>query len=174
MPFSFWYRVSECSYIANNVFQWRLNTRILLLKCACFGPCFSWLLKNLSSHPIILHILFSFSDLYVLHTNLFPKYWALCEAQSHLGPIPESISWDARNCSNLRLNLLWWWRMKKQDTGTEMLRLGKLCSLIGTYHPFSKSTHGAGEMAQCLRAPTALLKVLSSNPCNHMLAYNHL
>ena len=93
---------------------------------------------------------------------------------SALGPIPESCSWDARNCSNLRLTLLWWWRMKKQDTGTEMLRLGKLCSLIGTYHPFSKSTHGAGEMAQCLRAPTALLKVLSSNPCNHMLTYNHL
>jgi hypothetical protein len=32
----------------------------------------------------------------------------------------------------------------------------------------------AGEMAQWLRALTALLKVLSSNPSNHMVAYNHL
>jgi hypothetical protein len=33
---------------------------------------------------------------------------------------------------------------------------------------------GAGEMAQQLRALTALLKVLSSNPSNHMVAHNHL
>jgi hypothetical protein len=33
---------------------------------------------------------------------------------------------------------------------------------------------GAGEMAQWLRALTALLKVLSSNPSNHTMAYNHL
>jgi hypothetical protein len=32
---------------------------------------------------------------------------------------------------------------------------------------------GAGEMAQWLRALTALLKVLSSNPSNHMVAHNH-
>jgi hypothetical protein len=32
---------------------------------------------------------------------------------------------------------------------------------------------GAGEMAQQLRALTALLKVLSSNPINHMVAYNY-
>ena len=32
---------------------------------------------------------------------------------------------------------------------------------------------GAGEMAQWLRAPTALPKVLSSNPSNHMVAHNH-
>jgi DNA replicative helicase MCM subunit Mcm2 (Cdc46/Mcm family) len=30
------------------------------------------------------------------------------------------------------------------------------------------------EMAQRLRAPTALPEVLSSNPCNHMVAHNHL
>ena len=29
-------------------------------------------------------------------------------------------------------------------------------------------------MAQWLRAPTALLKVLSSIPSNHMVAHNHL
>ena len=32
---------------------------------------------------------------------------------------------------------------------------------------------GAGEMAQRLRALTALPKVLSSNPSNYMVAYNH-
>jgi hypothetical protein len=32
----------------------------------------------------------------------------------------------------------------------------------------------AGEMAQWLRAPTALLMVPSSNPSNHMVAHNHL
>ena len=33
---------------------------------------------------------------------------------------------------------------------------------------------GAGEMAQWLRVLTALPKVLSSNPSNHMVAHNHL
>jgi len=33
---------------------------------------------------------------------------------------------------------------------------------------------GAGEMAQQLRALTALLEVLSSIPSNHMVAHNHL
>jgi hypothetical protein len=37
----------------------------------------------------------------------------------------------------------------------------------------SKILSGAGEMAQQLRALTALPKVLSSNPSNHMVAYNH-
>jgi hypothetical protein len=31
----------------------------------------------------------------------------------------------------------------------------------------------AGEMAQRVRALTALLKVMSSNPSNHMVAHNH-
>jgi hypothetical protein len=34
-------------------------------------------------------------------------------------------------------------------------------------------TPGTGEMAQWLRAPTALRKVPSSNPSNHMVAHNH-
>jgi hypothetical protein len=36
-----------------------------------------------------------------------------------------------------------------------------------------KKCFSAGEMAQGLRALTALQKVLSSNPSNHMMAYNH-
>jgi hypothetical protein len=38
---------------------------------------------------------------------------------------------------------------------------------------FENTTLGVGEMAQWLRQPTALLKVLSSNPSNHMVAHNH-
>jgi hypothetical protein len=30
-----------------------------------------------------------------------------------------------------------------------------------------------GEMAQPVKAPTSLLKVMSSNPSNHMVAHNH-
>jgi hypothetical protein len=35
------------------------------------------------------------------------------------------------------------------------------------------NTNRAGEMAQRVRAPTALPKVLSSNPSNYMVAHNH-
>jgi hypothetical protein len=38
----------------------------------------------------------------------------------------------------------------------------------------SRHKEGAGEMAQRLKAPTALPEVLSSNPSNHMVAHNHL
>ena len=36
-----------------------------------------------------------------------------------------------------------------------------------------KELHRAGEMAQLLRTLNALLKVLNSNPSNHMMAQNH-
>jgi hypothetical protein len=36
-----------------------------------------------------------------------------------------------------------------------------------------KVRYRAGEMAQQLKAPTALPEVLSSNPSNHMVAHNH-
>jgi hypothetical protein len=38
----------------------------------------------------------------------------------------------------------------------------------------NKEIFRAGEMAQWLRAPTALPEVLSSNPSNHMVVHNHL
>jgi hypothetical protein len=38
---------------------------------------------------------------------------------------------------------------------------------------FQKPTPRADEMAQGVRALTALLKVLSSNPSNHIVAHNH-
>ena len=37
----------------------------------------------------------------------------------------------------------------------------------------SKNISRAGEMAQRLRALTTLLKVLSSNPSDHMVAHSH-
>jgi len=40
-------------------------------------------------------------------------------------------------------------------------------------HSFKKRFR-AGEMAQWLRAPTALPEVMSSIPSNHMVAHNHL
>jgi hypothetical protein len=41
------------------------------------------------------------------------------------------------------------------------------------WHMCRNGGPGAGEMAQQLRALTALLKVLSSNPSNHIVAHNH-
>ena len=38
----------------------------------------------------------------------------------------------------------------------------------------TKKQPRAGELAQRLRAPTALPEVLSSIPSNHMVAHNHL
>jgi hypothetical protein len=37
----------------------------------------------------------------------------------------------------------------------------------------NRREEGAGEMAQWVRALTALPKVLSSNPRNHMVVHNH-
>ena len=50
-----------------------------------------------------------------------------------------------------------------------------VAGMPGTSSLASVNTSGrAGEMAQWVRALTALLKVLSSNPSNHMVAHNHL
>jgi hypothetical protein len=42
------------------------------------------------------------------------------------------------------------------------------------FYFLKKVINWAGEMAQRLRAPTALPKVPSSNPSNHMVVHNHL
>jgi hypothetical protein len=44
---------------------------------------------------------------------------------------------------------------------------------LGVVGLVEKFTSGAGEMAERLRALTALPKVPSSNPSNHMVAHNH-
>jgi hypothetical protein len=41
------------------------------------------------------------------------------------------------------------------------------------YDSAIKNEDRAGETAQWLRAPTAFLKVPSSNPSNHMVAHNY-
>jgi hypothetical protein len=46
--------------------------------------------------------------------------------------------------------------------------------LVAMKRTHMKALKGAGEMAQWLRALTALPKVLSSNPSNHMVAHNRL
>jgi hypothetical protein len=52
------------------------------------------------------------------------------------------------------------------------------CYLLPLYFTFhtdsNKKSIGAGEMAQQLRALTALPEVLSSSPSNHMVAHNYL
>ena len=54
--------------------------------------------------------------------------------------------------------------------------LGKtLCFYVNQAGVFEKKElAGAGEMAQRVTAPTALPKVMSSNPSTHMVAHNHL
>ena len=51
--------------------------------------------------------------------------------------------------------------------------IDKSDNYIEAEHFFKNIMIRAGEMAQWLRAQTALPKVLSSNPGNHMLAQNH-
>jgi hypothetical protein len=46
--------------------------------------------------------------------------------------------------------------------------------IIFALNTYLKVVNRAGEMAQRLRVPTALPKVMSSNPSNHMVAHNHL
>ena len=61
--------------------------------------------------------------------------------------------------------------MKGQKTSGYRHALSALLQGAFSHKEF---TSGAGEMAQQLRALTALLKVLCSNPSNHMVAHNHL
>jgi hypothetical protein len=52
---------------------------------------------------------------------------------------------------------------------------GSIYSDLGTHTSIlKKMPHGDGEMAQQLRALTALPGVLSSIPSNHIVAHNHL
>jgi hypothetical protein len=60
-------------------------------------------------------------------------------------------------------------KKKKKKGGSE-----RIAGRKQTKFKERKETNGAGEMAQWLRVPTALPKVPSSNPSNHMVAHNHL
>uniref|UniRef100_A0A8C6GEW9 40S ribosomal protein S27 n=1 Tax=Mus spicilegus TaxID=10103 RepID=A0A8C6GEW9_MUSSI len=48
-----------------------------------------------------------------------------------------------------------------------------LCQPTGGKTRLTEGCSWAGEMAQWVKALTALPKVLSSNPSNHMVAHNH-
>jgi hypothetical protein len=65
------------------------------------------------------------------------------------------------------------WRCIYDLKKRELIFVCMFCLLSILLATFEKLTHWAGDMAQWLRAPTALLKVLSSNPSNHMVAHNH-
>jgi len=45
---------------------------------------------------------------------------------------------------------------------------------VAAFHDWMKRRPRAKEMAQWLRALTALPEVMSSNPSNHIVAHNHL
>ena len=70
--------------------------------------------------------------------------------------------------------------MTDLNTDATKFQLGQPVSFIGIpYRNMRLFLKGsdvtwAGEMAQQLRALTALLEFLSSNPSNHMVAHNHL
>jgi hypothetical protein len=59
----------------------------------------------------------------------------------------------------------------RQEHGS--IQAGMVKEEMKVLHLHLKANRGAGEMAQRLRAFTALLKILSSNPSNHMVAHNH-
>jgi hypothetical protein len=62
-------------------------------------------------------------------------------------------------------------RLQCRISNREQYRLQ--CRISNREQGSLRVTIWAGEMAQWLRAPTALPKVSSSNPSNHMVAHNH-
>jgi hypothetical protein len=79
--------------------------------------------------------------------------------------------------------LLWWlytWYILSSNFSVRSETLQKVMKNYTdhrqnfVYVTFFKDTIlGAGEMAQRLRVSAALLKAVSSNPSNHMMAHNH-
>jgi hypothetical protein len=63
--------------------------------------------------------------------------------------------------------------MTKQTTKRKEQRYS-LIKMMSSLRVKTALKKKVGEMAQQLRALTALLKVLNSNPSNHMVAHNHL
>ena len=74
-------------------------------------------------------------------------------------------------------NAIWKWTFFFWEKGVNTLKLRMIPKFPESPWPSNavrNITGGAGEMAQRVRVPTALPKVLSSNPSNHMAAHNHL
>jgi hypothetical protein len=95
----------------------------------------------------------------------------------------------ARLCTSMgksqHSNLVIYARLEVQGLVRVWEHNGKVCRLGRALTGYRRQTNGRGlklkmqafqatEMAQQLRTLTALPKVSSSNPSNHMVAYNHL
>jgi hypothetical protein len=65
------------------------------------------------------------------------------------------------------------WKQPRCPTMEEWIQNMWFIYTMEYYSAIKNVCHGAGEMAQWLRALTALLKVPSLNPSNHMVAHNH-
>jgi hypothetical protein len=65
------------------------------------------------------------------------------------------------------------WRPRVQTQYLWGHGFGQGSGTVRKKNDVEKEGGGAGEMAQWVRAWTALPKVLSSDPSNHMVAYNH-
>jgi hypothetical protein len=70
-------------------------------------------------------------------------------------------------------------KVSRVERMAQWLKLGQClwicsCCIISASEGNGGGWAGAGAMAQRVRALIALLKVLSSNPSNHMVAHNHL
>jgi hypothetical protein len=118
----------------------------------------TWIL--LISEPLIEET--SFSSLYILGAlSEYELTVCVCVCGFILWPldsVPTICPIPAQSCF---------------DYGNSAMCL-KSSVMLPTYFIFLyESCFRAGEMAQRLRAPTALPKVLSSNPSNHMVAHNH-
>jgi hypothetical protein len=96
-------------------------------------------------------------------TSKEPK--ALPDTTGHSSPTPKSC-WDSI-----------WLNSSQIPISIRLPRIGDCRKGINTRwretNNLLKSPQGASEMAQRVRAPTALPKVMSSNPTNHMVAHNH-
>jgi hypothetical protein len=64
-------------------------------------------------------------------------------------------------------------RKKEEEGGGEEQQEQEVVAVVVIFGNLQCHIIGAGKMAQWLRAPTALPKVLSSNPSNHMVAHSH-
>jgi hypothetical protein len=84
--------------------------------------------------------------------------WSFCLSFGNLqsNSIPQSVEHRNESSANVDQKVCSEKRKRKKNHTQKELR------------------KGAGEMAQWLRALTALPKVLSSIPSHHMVAYNHL
>ncbi|ERE81263.1 M-phase inducer phosphatase 3-like protein [Cricetulus griseus] len=122
--------------------------------------------RALNQYPALYY-----PELYILkggYRDFFPEYTELCEPQSYC----------PMHHQDHQAELLRWRSQNKAQEGERQL-LEQIALLVKKDNweddlVVKNTCCGAGEMAQRLRAPTALPEVLSSIPSNHMVTHNHL